>query len=218
LNAPRLPVDLPDEALVARVVHGDVGAFEVLYDRYARPVYTLATYLLDPQAAEESVQEVFLRLWHRAGQFDPTRGVFAAWFMAIARHHVRAELRRRGREQQLTAAGEVEAVLAAVQDPDPEVDDIVWSRNCAAAVRKAMRDLPPDQRQAVVMAYFGDLSHREIAEAMGWPLGTVKKRIQLGMAKLRAALEATGDVQSDLLAATGRATSKRVVPKDGQVR
>jgi RNA polymerase sigma-70 factor (ECF subfamily) len=179
-------------------------------------VYVLAAYLLDSQMAEESVQEVFLRLWHRAGQFDPARGVFAAWLMAIARHQVRAELRRRGRERQLTAAGEVEAVLAAVQDPDPEVDDIVWSRDCAAAVRRAMRDLPPDQRQAVVMVYFGDLSHRAIAEALGWPLGTVKKRIQLGMAKLRAALEE--DVQPDLLTASGRSTAKRVVPKGGQVK
>jgi RNA polymerase sigma-70 factor (ECF subfamily) len=216
VNAPRLPVDLPDEALVSRVARGDVGAFEVLYDRYARPVFALATYLLGPQAAEEAVQEVFLRLWHRAGQFDPARGVFAAWFMAIARHHVRAELRRRGRERQLAAAGEVEAVLATVQDPEPEVDDIVWSRDCAAAVRRAMRELPPDQRQAVVMAYFGDLSHRAIAEALGWPLGTVKKRIQLGMAKLRAALEE--DVQPDLLTASGRSKAERASPKGGHVK
>jgi RNA polymerase sigma-70 factor (ECF subfamily) len=137
---------------------------------------------------EVLVQEVFLRLWRRAGQFDPSRGVFAAWFMAVARHHVRSDLRRLGKDRQLMAVADVEAVLASTQDPTAGVEDIVWQGERAAAVRRALRSLPPEQRQALVLAYFGDLSHSAIADALGWPLGTVKKRIQLGMAKLRVAL------------------------------
>ncbi|MGH2561827.1 MAG: RNA polymerase sigma factor [Thermomicrobiales bacterium] len=201
--------EMTDETLVARVALGDVEAFAVLYDRYARAVYVMAAHLLGAQAGEEAVQEVFLRLWRRAGQFDASRGVFAAWFMAVARHHVRSELRRYGKERQLTAIADVEAVLASTQDPSAGVEDIVWQGERAAAVRNALRSLPPEQRQALVLAYFGDLSHSAIADALGWPLGTVKKRIQLGMAKLRAALaeqEATIDDPRP-------ATSRPIVPK-----
>ncbi|MGH2530773.1 MAG: RNA polymerase sigma factor [Thermomicrobiales bacterium] len=182
------PAEPLDETLVARVARGEVEAFAALYDRYARTVYVMAAHLLGAQAGEEAVQEVFLRLWRRAGQFDASRGLFAAWFMAVARHHVQSELRRLDKTRQLMAVADVEAVLASTQDPTAGVEDIVLQGERAAAVRRALRSLPPEQRQVLVLAYFGDLSHSAIAEALGWPLGTVKKRIQLGMAKLRAAL------------------------------
>src|SRR6266511_2860836 len=94
-------LDPSDEALVERVRRQDVTAFSQLYDRYARPIYVLAVTALDRAEAEEIVQEVFLRLWRKAGQFQPERGPFGAWFMTIARHHVWDVLRRLHREPTL---------------------------------------------------------------------------------------------------------------------
>lgn len=209
---------ITDEALAARVACGDADAFAALYDRYARAVYVLAVHLLGVQSAEEAVQEVFLRLWQRARQFDPARGVFAAWFMTIARHQVQAEMRRRGQESRMAAATDIEALLAATQDPAAGVEDIVWQSERAAAVRRALRDLPPEQRQALVLAYFGDLSHRTIAETLGWPLGTVKKRISLGMDKLRAALAEPAPDHTEYATAVDGAVSQELASRSRQIR
>src|SRR5829696_628204 len=102
-----------DEALAARLCGHDAAALTLLYDRYAAAVYALASHTLGPTDAEEVVQDVFLSLWNRAGQFSPHRGSFGAWFMALARHRVLDELRRRGARQRLRAAVAVEHLLAA---------------------------------------------------------------------------------------------------------
>ncbi|HKG24420.1 MAG TPA: sigma-70 family RNA polymerase sigma factor [Thermomicrobiales bacterium] len=177
-----------DEALVARVARRDVSAFALLYDRYARPVYAMAAHLLGIAEADEVVQETFLRLWQRAGQYDPDRGPFTPWFMAIARHHVRGELRRRGREP-VAAAAEVETVLARAVDPSPDPAQAVWEAVRGEAIRRALRALPEDQRRVLLLAYFGGLSQSAIARTLNWPLGTVKKRTRLAMQKLRVALQ-----------------------------
>src|SRR5215208_3414135 len=88
------PPEPTDETLVARVAVGDLAAFSLLYERYERPVYVMATHLLGAAEAEDVVQEAFLRLWRSAAQFDETRGRFAPWLLAIARHEVLARLRR----------------------------------------------------------------------------------------------------------------------------
>jgi len=181
-------VDLSDEALAARVAHGDIEAFTTLYDRYVRRVYVLAAHLLGPASAEEVAQELFLRLWHKAGQFDPTRGSFSQWFLASARHFALEELRRRGRRQQLTAAGEVARLLADAADPRDDVATHVWERARHAAIRDALAALPAEQREVLVLAYFSGMSQSAIAAQLGWPLGTVKKRTRLAMQKLRVSL------------------------------
>src|SRR5918994_7403457 len=84
-----------DDSLAERVAHGDLAAFEALYDRYVREVHALAAHVLGRAAAEEAVQDIFLRLWERAGQFEPRRGSFGGWFMSLARHRVIDEIRRR---------------------------------------------------------------------------------------------------------------------------
>jgi RNA polymerase sigma-70 factor (ECF subfamily) len=100
-------LDPSDEVLVARVCRKDVTAFSQLYDRYARPIYILAVTALDRAEAEEIVQEVFLRLWHKAHQFQPERGPFGAWFMTIARHQVWDVLRRLHREPSLASVRDI---------------------------------------------------------------------------------------------------------------
>ena len=178
-----------DEALVAGVVQHDVAAFSLLYDRYARPVYTLAAYMLGTGEAEEAAQELFLRLWHKAGQFDPSRGSFNAWFMAISRYHLRDRLRRRSQQQRLVAAEQIDQLLVEVADPTVDVEKEVWQRERGDALLSALKNLPAEQRRVIVLAYFGGFSQSALAEYLGWPLGTVKKRIRLGLQKLRAFLD-----------------------------
>jgi RNA polymerase sigma-70 factor, ECF subfamily len=180
-----------DEALAARLCRRDAAALALLYDRYAAPVYALARHTLGPADAEEVVQEVFLSLWNRAGQYDPRRGAFGAWFMALARHRVLDELRRRGAQQRLRAAVAVERLLAAAAGGGAggeSVEEEVWRRERGAAVLGALQQLPEAQRRVLVLSYFGGLSHASLAAHLGWPLGTVKKRVRLGLQKLRAAL------------------------------
>jgi len=185
-------LELSDEALLARVVQRDVAAFTVLYDRYARPVYVVAAYMLGRAEAEEAIQELFLRLWRKAEQFDPSRGSFNTWFMAISRHHLRDQLRRRSHQQRLVAAEQIDQVLIEVVDPTVDVEQEVWHRQRGAALLNALRSLPDEQRRAIVLAYFGGFSQTTIAERLGWPLGTVKKRVRLGLQKLRALLGQPG--------------------------
>jgi RNA polymerase sigma-70 factor, ECF subfamily len=181
-------LDPSDESLVERVCQQDVTAFSQLYDRYARSVYVLAAVVLGPPEAEEIVQEVFLRLWQKADQFQPARGPFGAWFMTIARHHVWDVLRRLHREPSLAA--EVIDQLLMESAPSTDVEEEAWSQEVGEAVLYALQGLPVEQRRALVLAYFGGLSQNSIAQQLGWPLGTVKKRIRLGLQKLRTALAA----------------------------
>jgi RNA polymerase sigma-70 factor, ECF subfamily len=180
-------------ALVARVRMQDTDAFGVLYDRYAPAVYALAAHMLGTADAQEVVQDVFLRLWQRAAQFDPTRSAFGTWFMAIARHRILDELRRRGQARRLAATGDVERLLARVPDPALDPNTQAWLRDVANAVHRALAELPDDQRRALVLGYFGGFSQSAVADLLGWPLGTVKKRVRLGLQKLRRALNAFSD-------------------------
>ncbi len=182
-------LDPSDEALVERVRRQDVTAFSQLYDRYARRVYVLSVTALDRAEAEEIVQEVFLRLWRKADQFRPERGPFGAWFMTIARHHVWDVLRRLHREPSL-AAEVIDQLLIESGISVGNVEEEAWSQEMGEAVLHALQGLPAEQRRAIVLAYFGGLSQSSIAQHLGWPLGTVKKRIRLGLQKLRNALAA----------------------------
>jgi RNA polymerase sigma-70 factor (ECF subfamily) len=181
-----------DETLAARVAERDVAAFGLLFDRYAQTIYVFAAHLLGTADADEIVQEVFLRFWNRASQFDPLRGSFRGWFMAIARHQILNQLRRRSQEQRILAADAIDRVLAEAADPAVDVEEAAGLHERQESVLRALGELPHEQRRALVLAYFGGLSHSAIAQLLGLPLGTVKKRIQLGMQKLRAALAQHG--------------------------
>jgi RNA polymerase sigma-70 factor, ECF subfamily len=178
-----------DAELAARIAGGDLAAFSVLYDRHAGRLHVWAVQALGRQAAEDAVQEVFLRVWRHAGQFDPDRGSFLTWLSAIARHHVARELDRRGRSARVLAATEIEALLAEASDPGADVEQQALRRARAVALLRELKGLPAEQRRVIVLAYFGGLTESEMARQLDLPLGTVKKRVRLAMQKLRKVLE-----------------------------
>ncbi len=195
--------DAEDTTLIARLARGDLQAFDVLYDRYARDVYALAVHVVPRADAEEIVQDVFERIWRSAVRFDEERGSFVAWLMTIARNRVLDELRRQRTTRH--SLEEIEEVLLHSADPSVDLEESVWSKQRRRAVLEALRALPEEQRRAVVLAYFGGLTRASIARELGWPLGTVKKRIQLGLQKLRRALNENVNVEE-------RETDEREVP------
>lgn len=173
-----------DELLAARMVRGDVAAFAEIYDRYVERLHTWAAHALGPAEADDAVQEVFLHVWQKGAQFEPTRGRFGSWLMAIARHEVGHRLTRGDRARRLLAIERFENVLAAA--PDPTTEAAAHERD--RAVLDALRVLPVDQRRVLALGYFGGMSQSAMARELDIPLGTVKKRVRLGMQKLRATL------------------------------
>lgn len=173
---------------MAGAAAGDVAAFSALYDRYAGRVHAWAAHVLGNNGAEDAVQEVFLLLWRRAGQYDPTRGSFAAWFLTLARHEILRQLGKQTIAERMAAAEEIERLLerAGETGADPAAEAI--ARAAVPELRAALRSMPAEQRQALVLAYFGGLSQSAIAEQLGIPLGTVKKRVRLALMRLRAAM------------------------------
>lgn len=184
-----------DEELVGLVASGDDGALTTLYDRFGRIGYALALRILrDPGGAEEVVQEVFLKVWRRPDSYRPERGTFVAWLTSVVHHRAIDELRQRQRAP-VVVDPQNESVVEPVVDDD--IVELAWLSERRAAVRSALAALPAAQRSALELAYFGGLSHREIATRSGEALGTVKTRIRLGMHKLRSILPQMGVVESD---------------------
>lgn len=179
----------PDEALAAWTARGEVAAFETLYDRHAPWIRAWAAHTLGVDSADDVLQEVFVRVWRAAPQFDPARGQFVSWLAAITRHHLARQLSRRGGEHQALAAASVEA---AIVDPAPASDEVVSRHEREHVVLEALRLLPAEQRDVVVLAYFAGMTQSQMAEHIGIPLGTVKKRVRLAMRKLRLAVEENG--------------------------
>jgi RNA polymerase sigma-70 factor, ECF subfamily len=189
INGPRPPHEPSDEELAARLAARDVSAFGQLYDRYVQTLSTLALHVLGASDAEEAVQEVFLRVWDRAASFEPSRGLFRTWFFSVARHHLFDRLRRRSVEQRLKLGTDLDALVEAAESREEDPMEQAWQRDRARAVRAALMQIPQEQRQVLYLAYFAGMSQSAIARELNSPLGTVKKRVQLGMRKLRSSLE-----------------------------
>ena len=177
---------VPWEALLAEIARGDQAALAAFYDRTSRLVYGQTYRILgESGAAEEVTLDVYLQVWRQAGNYDPGRGTPIAWLMMIARSRALDRLRAsgwRGRESEPMAA----AAAVAAPARDPEEESALAERR--RLVRSALAELGPGQREAIELAYYHGLSHLEIAERLGLPLGTVKTRIRLGMGKLRERL------------------------------
>lgn len=182
-------VEETDEELIERLVGGDIAALDALYTRYARPVFSLALRILSDSAdAEEVTQDVFERVWRHAPTFDAQRGRFGTWLLSMTHHVAIDRVRKRQRRPQQAVAQSVE--WRAPDPPAPhDVPESAMRNMQAEQVRRALRSLPSSQQQAIELAYFGGLSHLEIAAVLGDPLGTVKARIRRGMDRLRSALE-----------------------------
>lgn len=177
-----------DERLVARVAAGDRRAFEALYDRYAATVFGLALKMLgDREVAEDAVQEIFWRVWRRLGSFDRSRA-FAPWLFGIAHNYCIDELRRRKVRPRLVYEDDDHPILSDIPD-DTDIGETAILAEQRQVVRSALEQLPEEQRQALLLAYFGGLTQQEIAAQLGNPLGTVKTRMRLGLQKLRALLQ-----------------------------
>jgi RNA polymerase sigma-70 factor (ECF subfamily) len=183
---------LADDELMDRLTAHDLAAFEALYDRYGDLVYSVALRVVgDTHVAEDVAQDVFLRLWRRPEQFDLRRGKFVTWLLSVTRNRSIDERRshgRRLRHEALPPTTEEEDILPSGNDRDDPALATVLSDE-RRAVRKALEVLPPEQKLAIHLAYFGGLTQQEIANQLGQPLGTVKTRIRLGMQKMRSALQ-----------------------------
>jgi RNA polymerase sigma-70 factor (ECF subfamily) len=182
-----------DAALITRVAQGDLAALDTLYVRYARPVFSLAVRMLgDAADAEEVTQDVFERVWRSARHFDPARGQGGAWLLTMTHHGAIDTLRKRQRRPVPTYGVVADLTLHLLPEPALAIDDATVRTIEAEQIRRAVRSLPPPQRQAIELAYFGGLSHLDIAAMLDEPLGTVKSRIRRGMVRLRAALDGLG--------------------------
>jgi|SRR5687767_7880673 RNA polymerase sigma-70 factor (ECF subfamily) len=188
-------LDWPDDALMLAIASHDEHAFAVLYDRYIDLVYSASFRVLaDAGLAEDASQDVFVRLWRRPETFISERGRFLSWLMSVTRNRAVDELRARGRRRKREGGplGEPDEAAEPLFSSDPV--DPQYSAELhedQQNVRTALMGLPPDQRMALELAYFGGLTQQEIATKLHEPLGTIKTRIRLGMQKLRRSIERT---------------------------
>jgi RNA polymerase sigma-70 factor (ECF subfamily) len=192
-----------DEDLIARMAARDPTALAALYDQYDRLVFSFVFHILnDAASAEEVTQDVFLRAWDAAGKFQVGRGRVSSWLLAIAHNRAIDELRsRRARGAKVTTSydlatpGELEQAFrsslggeTADEAVDPQEAALGGMRR--VRIQEALRQLPPEQSRVIALAYYGGFTHREIAERLQEPLGTVKTRLRLGLQKLRNLLAA----------------------------
>ena len=161
-------------------------AFGIVYDRHGGAAYSLAYRMVgDRSAAEDITQEAFISLWRTGARYDRARGSVRTWLLGIVRNRA-IDLLRRGVLQAptLTFDEEMQEKRPASEETDAEA----LRRDAARQVRGALNVLPSDQMRVIELAYFGGLSHSEIAETLDMPLGTVKGRMRLAMDKIRGQL------------------------------
>jgi RNA polymerase sigma-70 factor (ECF subfamily) len=176
---------LSDGELLRLVALRSRQALGVLYDRYAGAVYSLAMQMLrDSGAAEEVTQDAFFNVWRRASSYRPDRGKVTSWLFSIGHHRVIDELRRRRRREHRLVHHDVDLASQPADDTsDPARYAMAGMER--ARIKQAPSTLRSEQREVVVLAYYGDLTHSEIAKRLGQPLGTVKTRTRLALKKLR---------------------------------
>jgi RNA polymerase sigma-70 factor, ECF subfamily len=183
---------LADEDLMQLVHDGEIRAFEVIFDRHSGVAFSLAYRMCGRRAmAEDIVQEAFLSLWRTGARYDRARGSVRSWVLsAVHNRAVDAFRREVVRDRQAVSDEGLAERLPAAEQTDLEVE----RRDDASQVRKALSELPADQRQVIELAYFGGFSHSQIAEVLHLPPGTVKGRMRLGLAKMRAAFGESAEV------------------------
>lgn len=175
------------------VANGDAASLEVLYDRYVRQCFGLALRLLNnPQLAEEVVQEVYTKVWSRPDSYSAHKGKFISWLLSLVHHRCVDELRRRSNSETPLEDPITGSLLDTAIDPAPDPSDQAALREEQVAVRQALGQLAPGQREVLLLAYFGGLSQSQIASQLKQPLGTVKTRVRMGLQKLRTLLDAQG--------------------------
>jgi RNA polymerase sigma-70 factor (ECF subfamily) len=167
-----------------RLIAGDDGALGECYDQFASFVYGLVLRVVrDTRAAEDISQDVFLGLWENPSAFDPDKGALRTWLGTLAHRravdYVRREEARRRRD---------EVVLSRISSP-PDVEEMALALMTAERVRDALESLPPEQHEAIRLAYFEGKTYREVAIAMNIPEGTAKSRLRLALRRVAGTLE-----------------------------
>ena len=174
-----------DEALLAGFAVGDPEAAETFIARFQRRVYGVALAITrDARFAEDLAQEAFVRAWRHAETFDPRRGSVATWLIVIARNLAVDAMRTQPRSE-FVDPDELEWLSPPAHEPDPadatvRASDVEW-------LRRALDEVPEEQRRAVVLAGILGFTAQDVAEREGIPIGTAKSRIRLAMEKLRRA-------------------------------
>jgi RNA polymerase sigma-70 factor, ECF subfamily len=176
------------DQLLRRIAAQDRGALGEFYDQTVRPLFSIACRMLgNAGEAEEVIQEVYVQIWTKAEAFDAAKGHAFHWALSITRNRSIDRLRARQRRSRIMVdlAGDQE--LEQIAEAVPAETGLM--KNEAMVIQSAVESLPKDQRQAIEMAFFGGMTHQEIAEALQEPLGTIKARIRRGMSKLREVLQ-----------------------------
>ena len=190
MPVPETPAVADDAALLRRLQAGDRSALAELYDQHASGVYAVCLRVLrQPPEAEAVVSDVFLEIWRKPDGFDPSRGGWRTYLLPLARSRSIDRLRASATRQAKTEAAHAEG-----QSPPPSPDpaELAELGERRGAVRAAVEQLEEEQRSVLMLSYFDGLTHKEIAEALGMPLGTVKTRIRAGLKALRKSLAGRG--------------------------
>ena len=187
-----------DPGLLANIVKGDQQAFSQLYDHSSTLLFTLAFRILGSrEEAEELLQDVYLEVWRKVARYDVGRGTPIAWLITLTRSRAIDRLRARNTRGYNATTTLDTTVSSRVADLGPSPYETQADQELRMAIGAAITTLPQAQQQAIELAYYEGLSHNEIAARLNQPLGTVKTRIKLGMAKLRDSLRHCWD-QGDL--------------------
>ncbi|MFC0546196.1 sigma-70 family RNA polymerase sigma factor [Kutzneria chonburiensis] len=185
---PTAATQAADAELVKAVAAGDHEAFAALYDRYGRQAYSLARRVcVDPEFAEEAVQEAFLSVWKDPSRFDPARGAFASWLLTLVHHRSVDVVRRQAVHRRRTVFGDDEALDQATPS-EHGADEKAISGMIGSLVREALGQLTSNQREVIELAYLGGYTQNEVSSITGLPLGTVKSRTFAGIKRLRQLL------------------------------
>jgi RNA polymerase sigma-70 factor (ECF subfamily) len=183
-----IPANEDDVALLRSIGQKDRTAFAEFYDKYSALLFSIAVRILNDQSeAEDVLQETFLQIWEKAGNFDPKLGKASSWAAILTRNKAIDRIRASQRRSRLAETAGVEfAVVAEVNDT---ANEAIHGHDKAKIIQSAIVELPMEQRRAIELAYFSGLTQEEISKKLQEPLGTIKARIRRGLLKLRDQLE-----------------------------
>ncbi|MBD8524614.1 sigma-70 family RNA polymerase sigma factor [Pseudomarimonas arenosa] len=197
LDASDLEAEQP-QLWLSQVLRGEQVGLSCLFDHFSSRVYAIALRILrNEQDAEEAVADVFAQVWRRAADFDRARGSVAAWVLRLAHSRAIDRLRRRRARPDLDTTlhpDDPDAPYEVARDPAQE---LLTGLETQSLVRHAFAILKPEQQRCVALAFLEGLSHQEVAERTGMPLGTVKSHVRRGLMAMRSFLQERGHDRAD---------------------